>query len=136
MTITVRNIQSLLEKKEVSGVESAIVDELKCNLYRENLSLLASFSKEEIDVSGLSLEKIERFIERNPNEIVEFGQLLFEDSKPESLGKGIAISYAIYLIYLKEKRKKDLYEYLKRREVLKSKKMLARLQLIKMNMQL
>ncbi len=89
--------------------------------------MLLGFMKTEIDASQLNIDDIELFIRPNDKQIVDFAQLLLEKDKPQFLSVGISITYAIYMIYLKDKSSTELLEYLKRRRIPKPQKLLAEL---------
>jgi hypothetical protein len=129
-------IEVLLVSKSLKQIESAITDRIGCDLYKDNFTLLTGFIKEEVDASMLPLNVIETFIENNPEVIVNFSGKFLENSKPLSLSTGIAITYSVYLIYLKEKDKNDLLEYLKRRRIPKPNMLLEQLLSIKKEMNL
>ena len=123
----VSTIEKILRNSQTVEIESSIAEQVGCDIYKENFPLLVGFIKEEIENSQLSADKIEGYINENKESIVTFGVNFLEKSKPESLSIGIAITYSIYLIYLKEKDEKELLEYLKRRRIPKPKKLLEQL---------
>nr|WP_319998167.1 hypothetical protein [uncultured Draconibacterium sp.] len=120
-------IEKILRNTQTVEIESSIAKQVGCDIYKDDLPLLAGFIKEEVENSQLSADKIEGYINENKESIITFGVNFLEKSKPESLSTGIAITYSIYLIYLKEKGEKELLEYLKRRRIPKPKKLLEQL---------
>lgn len=134
--VNVNDLETLLGHSALQQIESVIADKMNCDLYKDNVSLLTGFIKEEVDASMLSLHDIENFIENHSEEIIGFGQMFLGKSKPQSLSTGIAITYSVYMIYLKEKDEKELLEYLKKRRIPKPKKLLEQLLSIKKEMNL
>lgn len=134
--VNVNDLETLLGHSALEQIESVIADKMNCDLYKDNVSLLTGFIKEEVDASMLSLHDIENFIENHSEEIIGFGQMFLGKSKPQSLSTGIAITYSVYMIYLKEKDEKELLEYLKKRRIPKPKKLLDQLLSIKKDMNL
>ncbi len=126
-------IEKILRNTQTVEIENSIANQVGCDIYKDNLPLLAGFIKEEVENSQLSADKIEGYINENKESIITFGVNFLEKSKPESLSTGIAITYSIYLIYLKEKDEKEFLEYLKRRRIPKPKKLLEQLLGIKTN---
>lgn len=132
--VNVNELEELLRSSSLQQIESTIADEMSCDLYKDNISLLTGFIKEEVDTSMLSIKDIESFIDNHPEEVIDFGLKFLEKSKPQSLSTGIAITYSIYLIYLKDKDEKKLLEYLKKRRIPKPQKLLEQLLSIKKGM--
>ncbi len=130
------DIENLLKTPTLQQTENTITNNLGCNLYKDDLSLLAGFLKGEIESSGLSLAAIEKFITDTPEEVITFSQIFWDTSKPQSLSAGIAITYGIYIIYLKEKTRDDLLQYIKKRRIPKAKKFQEQLLAIKEKMNL
>lgn len=134
--VSVNDLESLLATSSLQQVERAIADKMNCDLYKDNVSLLTRFIKEEVDASMLSILDIESLIKNQSEEVIDFGQMFLDKYKPQSLSIGIAITYSVYLIYLKEKDEKELLEYLKKRRIPKSQKLLEQLLAIKKEMNL
>ncbi|MEO9803753.1 MAG: hypothetical protein ABJD58_11805 [Cyclobacteriaceae bacterium] len=132
----VTRIVGLLSDDSLSRIEGEIASNAGCDIYKDNLPLLAGFQKEEIECSMLSMAEIEDFSRNNSEELIEFGKLFLAESNPESLSSGIAISYSIYLIYLKDKGEKQLLDYLKKRRIPKPQKLMKQLQSIGEKMKL
>jgi hypothetical protein len=126
-------IEKILRNTQTVEIENSIAKQVGCDIYKDDLSLMAGFIKEEVENSQLSADKIEGYINKNKEVIITFGVNFLEKSKPESLSTGIAITYSIYLIYLKEKDEKELLEYLKRRRIPKPQKLLEQLLRIETN---
>lgn len=126
-------IEKILRKKQTIEIENSIATHVGCEIYKDDLPLLTGFIKEELKNSQLSADKIEDYINKNKECIITFGINFLGKNKPESLSTGIAITYSIYLIYLKEKDDKELLEYLKRRRIPKPKKLLEQLLEIEIN---
>lgn len=123
----IREIEELLNSPSLQKIENTIADKMNCDLYKDNISLLSGFIKEEVDVSLLSIEDIESFIDNHIGKVIDFGLKFLVNSKPQSLSTGIAITYSIYLIYLKGKGEKELLEFLKKRRIPKPQKLLQQL---------
>ena len=134
--VNVNDLETLLGHSALQQIENIIADKMNCDLYKDNASLLTGFIKEEVDASMLSLHDIENFIGNHSEEIIGFSQIFWGKSKPQSLSTGIAITYSVYMIYLKEKDEKELLEYLKKRRIPKPKKLLEQLLSIKQEMNL
>ncbi len=134
--VNVNDLEALLGNSSLQQIEATIADRMDCDLYKDNVSLLTVFIKEEVDASMLSVLNIESFIKSQSEEVIDFGEMFLSKSKPQSLSTGIAITYSVYIIYLKEKDEKELLEYLKRRRIPKPKKLLEQLQSIKKEMNL
>lgn len=134
--VNVRDLEELLSSSSLQQIESTIAAEMSCDLYKDNISLLTGFIKEEVDASMLSVKDIESFLDNNPEEIIDFGLKFLGKSKPQSLSTGIAITYSVYLIYLRDKDEKELLEYLKKRRIPKPQKVLEQLLSIKKEMNL
>ena len=133
MKISLERIETILRSEPVNYVESALAKQLRCVIYKENINLLASFLKKEIEASQISIDKIEKYIEENKNKIVFFGVNLLKNNTPEKLSTGVAITYAIYLIYLKTKKNREFLDYLKRKRIPKAEKFLNQIKNIKIN---
>jgi hypothetical protein len=133
MKISLERIETILRSKPVNYVESALAKQLGCVIYKENINLLASFLKKEIEASQISIDKIEKYIEENKDKIVFFGVNLLKNNPPEKLSMGVAITYAIYLIYLETKKNRELLDYLKRKRIPKAEKFLNQIKIIKIN---
>ena len=134
--VNVNDLETLLGHSTLQQIESVIADKMDCELYKDNVSLLTGFIKEEVEASLLSLHDIEIFIENHSEKIIDFGQMFLGTSKPQSLSTGIAITYSVYMIYLQGKDEKELLEYLKKRRIPKPKKLLEQLLSIKKEMNL
>jgi len=132
--ININKIEKILNSPNLQQIEDTIANKLGCGLYKDNISLLAGFLKEEIDASMLSLYDIEYFMINHSQEVIEFGLKFLGKSKLQSLSAGIAITYSIYLIYLKNKDERELMEYLKRRRIPKPQKLLEQLYTIRKEM--
>lgn len=132
--VNVSELEELLSSSSLQQIESTIADEIGCDLYKDNISLLTGFIKEEVDASMLSVKDIGNFIDNHSGEVIDFGLKFLGKSKPQSLSTGIAITYSIYLIYLKDKDEKKLLEYLKKRRIPKPQKLLEQLLSIKKEM--
>lgn len=126
-------IEKILRNPQTVEIENSIAKQVGCDIYKDDLLLMARFIKEEIENSQLSADRIEGYINKNKEVIITFGVNFLEKSKPESLSAGIAITYSIYLIYLKEKDEKELLEYLQRRRIPKPQKLLEQLLRIETN---
>lgn len=132
----ISELEGFLSGSSLQLIESSIADKISCDLYKDNISLLTGFIKEEVDASMLSIKVIDSFLDNNPEEVINFGLKFLGKTKPQSLSTGIAITYSIYLIYLKEKDEKELLEYLKKRRIPKPQKLLEQLLSIKKEMNL
>lgn len=127
-------IETILNSSKLQQIEGIITDKLSCSLYKHNISLLTGFIKEEVDVSMLSLYDIEYFMNNHSKEVIDFSLKFLGKSNIQSLSTGIAITYSIYLIYLRDKDEKALLEYLKKRRIPKPQKLLEQLFTIKKEM--
>lgn len=134
--VKISEIEILLGSSGLQRIENAIADKLNCDLYKEDFSLLTGFIKEEVDASLLSIQDIGNFIDNYSDEVIDFGVEFLGDIKPQILTIGIAITYSVYMIYLKWKDEKELLEYLKRRRIPKPQKLLDQLLSIKKGMNL
>lgn len=132
--VNISELEGLLSSSCLHQIENSIANKKNCDIYKDDLSLLTEFKKKEVDASMLSLNEIEKFLENNKEKVINFGLKFLENINPQSLGIGIAISYSIYLIYLKEKSEKELLEYLKRRRIPNPQKLLEQLWNIKKEM--
>lgn len=121
----------ILKNDIVTKIESQIVKEKKCSIYKEDLPLIVSFLVDEINQSELSIEELEMFINRNSDKIIAFAKRFLDGQSPKSLSHGIAISYAIYLIYLERKNDQLLESYIKRRRIPNPEKFLFHLKKVK-----
>jgi hypothetical protein len=120
-------IISLLKTDIVVGIENKIAEQKKCTIYKEDLPLLVGFMVDEVDQSELSVEELSRFIKSNSVEITAFAISFLDGQLPKSLSTGIAITYAIYLLYLKHKGDEMLELYIKRRRIPNAKMFLLQL---------
>ena len=134
--VKIGELERLLNSTSLQQIENSIVDKIGCDLYGDDLSILVGFLKEEVDSSMLSIKEIEIFLENNLRLVSNFAIKFLEKFNPQSLSKGIAITYSIYLIYLIEKDQIALIEYLKRRRIPKWQKLLEQLLSIKKEMSL
>lgn len=130
----INKIETLFHDASLNDIEKVIAETTNCNLYRENLSLLAKFTVDEIDASGLAISQIEDLIKHQPKKIIEFGQSYLKKFNPKTLSTGIAISYSIFIIYLEDKSEKELLEYLQRRRIPSPKNILEKLLAVKKEM--
>jgi len=129
--VNVNELEELLDNSNLQYIENTIADKLNSNVYKENLPLLIGLMKEEVDTSMLSLNIIKDFIDNHSDDVIDFGLSFLDKSKPESLCIGFAITYAIYIVYLKEKDEKELLQYLKQRGIPKASKLLEKLLYVK-----
>lgn len=132
--ININKIENILNSTNLQQIEDSIANKLGCGLYKDNISLLAGFLKEEIEASMLSLYDIEYFMTNHSKEVIDFGLKFLGKSKLQNLSTGIAITYSIYLIYLNDKDERELLEYLKKRRIPKPQKLLEQLCTIKKEM--
>jgi hypothetical protein len=132
----ISELEGLLSSTSLLEIESSIANKIGCDLYKDNIPLLTGFIKEEVDASKLSIKAIERFLESNSDAVIDFGLKFLAKSNPQSLSIGIAITYSVYLIYLREKGEKKLLEYLQKRRIPKPQKLLEQLLSIKKEMKL
>lgn len=132
--VNVNEVIALLSNSNLQQIECDIADKMSCEIYKDNIHLLAGFIKDEVDSSMLSIRDIESFIDNNSKEIIDFALRFLGKSKIQSLSIGIAITYSVYLIYLKDKGAKEILEYLKRRRIPKPQKLLEQLWNIKKEM--
>ncbi len=132
--VNLNELEKLLSSSSLQQIEGSIADKMSCELYKDNITLLTGFIKEEVDSSRLSIQDIDYFINNNSREIIDFGIKFLGKSRIQSLSAGIAITYSIYLIYLKNKDEKELLEYLKRRRIPQPQKFLEQLWTIKEEM--
>ncbi|MBC7511354.1 MAG: hypothetical protein H7320_21800 [Ferruginibacter sp.] len=136
MEITMDRVLLLLTNEKLVEIEKNISNKKGCAIYKDDLLLLASFLKEELVQSELSIEQIEHFIGNNSEVIIDFAINLLDKESPISLSTGIAVSYSIYIIYLKEKGTELLRNYIKRRRILNPNQFLEKLITIKLKMNL
>ena len=130
MRVDSNKINLLLNDLNLIDIEDAIAKNKNCIIYREDLPLLCNLLKGEIETSQLSLEHIEKFIRNNAVAIIDFALSLLNKEHPKSLSAGIAISYSIYMIYIKEKTNIELLNYLKARRIPNAEKLFEQLQKI------
>ncbi|TJZ53564.1 hypothetical protein FAZ15_16090 [Sphingobacterium olei] len=107
----------LLNNEFLISVEKRIVENIGCELYRENTQILEGFIEKEVQLSLIPVDEIKNVIETQQNQLVEFSKYFFMKKKPKTLSTGIAITYSIYLIYLQSKTSQELLEYLQRRKI-------------------
>lgn len=124
MQIKTEEIEQILNNPKLITIEVEICKQIGSEVYRDDLPLLARIYKEEIEDSQIHFGEIERCINEDADNIIRFAVLFLtnENDETEMLSSGIAISYAIYLIYLKE-RESDLLDYLYRRRIPQHKKL-------------
>lgn len=134
--VSLSELEGLLNSSNLQQIESTIANKMNCNLYKDKISLLTGFIKEEVDVSMLSIKDIKNFIDNHSDEVIDFGLKFLRNSKPQILSTGMAITYTIYLIYLKGKDEKKMLEYLRKRRIPKPQKLLEQILSIKMEMSL
>ncbi len=120
-------IEGLLKSDAVTAADDAIAARLGCSIYREDLPMLAGFMTEEIGQSNLTLSQISDFVSGYPAAIAEFAQLFFGKSRPETLSAGVSVTYAIYLLYLRNRTEADLLAYIDRRRIPNGDKLTAKL---------
>ena len=121
----------ILQNNFVIEIEAQIAKEKKCSIYKEDLPLIVNFLVDEINQSELPIDEIAMFINKNSNRIIEFAKQFLDGQSPKSLSHGIAITYAIYLIYLKKNNDQLLESYIKRRRIPNPKKFLLDLKKVK-----
>lgn len=124
------DVAKLMTNQLVERMEQRITDQLGWSVYKEDLTLMTSFLSEEIESSGLSLQEIGGFIETHSDEIVGYGVALLSQDPPGQLGIGASITYAIYLIYMRDKPEEEFLAYLIRRRIPRPKMVLKQLQQI------
>jgi DNA-binding transcriptional ArsR family regulator len=115
-------IISLLKSDAVVEIERKIAEHKKCMIYKNDLPMLAGFMVDEINQSELSIEELSSFIINNKAEITAFAISFLDGQSPKSLSAGIAITYAIYLLYLEQKGDEMLELYIIRRQIPNAKK--------------
>lgn len=125
--MTHTDLTSFINSDSVKEVDQMVAEKAKCRIYDEDREIIIPFYESEIKDSELSIEYINRFIIENNCTIAEFGNELLKNAKERSLSFGVSISYAIYLIYLKEKASADLTNYLIRRRIPKPERFVQRL---------
>lgn len=120
-------IISLLKSDTIVEIESKIAEQKNCTIYKEDLPLLVGFMVDEVNQSELSIEELSSFIKSNNVEITAFAISFLDGQSPKSLSTGIAITYAIYLLYLEHKGDEMLELYIKRRRIPNAKNFLLQL---------
>lgn len=125
------NIMVLLTSESVMQIENKIAEQKKCKIYKEDLPFLVNLIVEEVNQSEIPIKELEYFINNNQDKIIEFAFYFLDGQLPNSLSTGIAITYSIYLIYLKDKGDKSLEDYIKKRRIPNSLKFVAHLKKIK-----
>jgi len=120
-------IEDLLKSDATIEIENSIAERKKCKIYKDDLPLLLNFLKDEVEQSELSIEELTHFIDNNKDDIVEFAICFLNGNSPATLSTGVAISYSIYLIYLRNKDAKQLELYIKKRRIPNSGKFLVHL---------
>ncbi|MFP4544916.1 MAG: hypothetical protein ACLFQU_11840 [Candidatus Kapaibacterium sp.] len=133
MEISIRKIKRILVNSQTVEIENTIANEVGCDIYKDDVSILLELIVKEIKCSGLSIKKIENYIYENKEIIISFGIKLIGNRSPEFLSTGIAITYSIYLIYLEEKSEKQLLEYIRKRRIPNAESFLKQLLSIKRN---
>ena len=127
MGILLEQIEEVLKNRSLTDVEDRIAEKAGCFIYRDDLPTFIGLIKKEVEFSDLPISVVSEFINNNQDAIVQFGGLLLEDKSPQMLSIGISISYAIYMIYLKEKNDKLLGAYIIKRRIPDPAKFLAEL---------
>lgn len=120
-------ITALLKSDDVISIENRIAEQKKCTIYKEDLPMLVGFLIDEVHQSELSIEELSSFIKSNKDNITKFAISFLDGQSPKSLSTGIAITYSIYLIYLKRKGDESLEAYIKRRRIPNANKFLLQL---------
>ncbi len=120
-------ITSLLKSDAVVEIESKIAEQKKCKIYKDDLPFLVNLVMDEVNESELPIEELSYFINSNRDKIIEFAIYFLDGQSPKSLSTGIAITYSIYLIYLKDKGDELLEHYIKRRRIPNPRKFLLHL---------
>jgi hypothetical protein len=120
------NVKLLFSDFDLLSIERTIASNIGCNLYRDSLPVLSEIIAKEIELSGFSISEIEAYISRYSYVIIEFAAILFENKKyrPQTLSTGIAISYTIYLLLLKNKEPEYILSYLNLRRIKNSRSFL------------
>jgi hypothetical protein len=128
MAISVKDVEQVLSKMDVIEIENEIAKNANCKVIRENASVLMSLTLKNIETSGLELKDIENLLINHRDEVIRFADLFLQEEKLNALGLGISFTYAIYLIYLRNKSEEDLLNYLRRRKIPQAKKVCEQLQ--------
>ena len=115
--IKLKHVEKLMNNVHLKRIEQNIAKKTGCELYKENLKLIMGFTVEEIIASGLTIEEIQNFIEKNPRLIEDFGFKFLKHFDAKVLSPGTAITYSIYLIFLEKTTKQEFLDYLKRRKI-------------------
>ncbi|MEO5563572.1 MAG: hypothetical protein ABIR18_09055 [Chitinophagaceae bacterium] len=136
METPLNSVESLLQDNALLKIESIVADYMKCSIYKDELELLISFQKNEIEQSDLSIAQIFSFIGNNSEKIVKFSVLFLKNETASVLAIGFSITYTIYMIYLIEKNKKELISYLVKRRIPNARKVADQLLQIKLEMSL
>ncbi|MES2704097.1 MAG: hypothetical protein V4649_15760 [Bacteroidota bacterium] len=122
--ISSKDVENLLQSVELQEIETEIARVTNCSIYES--FILINLSKKEIIDSGFSIEKIISFIRTNKKMIINFGVKLLLSDCPKMIGRGVSITYSIYLIFITEMRE-DFLAYLTIRRIPKPKKATAEL---------
>jgi hypothetical protein len=117
MVVELDEIQRLLKSDSLTRIETEISVKRGSSIYKDDLPILIGFIKKEIESSEFSINSIAKFINDNEKTIADFGLLLLESYVKQMLSLGIAITYAIYLMYLQEKNNALLEQYLIKRRI-------------------
>jgi hypothetical protein len=133
MPVELNEISNLLNSDSLNRIETRISEKLGISIYKDDLPILTELIKKEIDSSGFSIDHISKFINDDEDAIVNFGFLLLKDKSTQMLSIGVSITYAIYLIFLQNKDDSSFEEYLVRRGIPDSKKVLKQIKSIGIN---
>ena len=115
MECNLEELKKLTESPGIITLENAIAAKMGFSIYKGNYDKLLQLLKNEVEESGLELNKLERFISDHPGRMEEFTQLFLEKEDIKDMGFGFSLSYSIYLVYLIEKTQEELKTYLVRR---------------------
>ncbi len=132
--VNISDLETLLDNTTLQAIDNSIADKVNSEIIREDLPIIIKLMKQEVDASMLSIAEIESFINERASQIIDFGVRLLGNDNTEGLSVGIAITYAIYLIYLDSKEEKELLEYNKRRRIPKAQSVVKKFQSIKQAM--
>ncbi|MFT3823541.1 MAG: SMI1/KNR4 family protein [Chitinophagaceae bacterium] len=114
--VRIQDIILLYNNPNLAYVENEIAQRAGYSLDRESIPVLMQLSLKELQEAALSTEQVANVIEENSEKIIRFGIEFLGKGSGGILSTGVAITYSIYLAYLKKPRK-DFIQYIKTRRI-------------------
>jgi hypothetical protein len=108
-----KEVEVFVNRSDIRQLEISLAKAVGTLLYTDSWDRQMDLLVSEIGKSVFSLKQIEDYVLRHPQHIQRMATSFFKDEQPESLGVGISIKYAIYLLYLRENDEDVLRDYLK-----------------------